>query len=93
MKYVPIVLLVLLSGCGTMFGPPDLTKIADNPTTKSAAASCAYWNGTGGQFKVVWINQEAGIIKDGGVVVTGDCQVSTNSVTPPRPAAPPTKQP
>jgi len=76
-----VVFAVGMSGC-TSFGPPDVSQIAAN--NKNAAVVCTTYVGAGGTFKVVVVNQEAGVIKDGGITVNADCLVQTQSVAPPR---------
>jgi hypothetical protein len=69
---------------------PDAANIArDN---KNAAIVCSTYVGTGGTYKVVIVNQDAGVIRDGGITVNADCLVTTQTTTPPRlvkPAASP----
>ena len=89
MRRFVVALLLLVTGCATSpFGPPDLSQFTSSNAAKNAAVNCLNWNGTGGTLVWLQVNQEAGVIKDGGINVTRDCTVSTQSTTPPRaPAA------
>lgn len=82
MKAIAMILLsILVVGCAA-FGQPDAAQIVrDN---KNAAVVCSSIVGPWGTSKLVVLNQDAGVIKDGGVSVDANCLVTTTSATPPR---------
>lgn len=73
----------LVAGCAAWGQPDAATIVRDN---KNAAVVCSSIVGPWGTSKLVVLNQDAGVIKDGGVSVDANCLVTTTSATPPRAA-------
>lgn len=83
MRRLALVALLFVTGCASSpFGPPDLSQFTSSNSAKNAAVNCLNWNGTGGTLVWLQVNQEAGVIKDGGISVTRDCTVNTESKAP-----------
>lgn len=81
-----VVLLILLTGCASMGQPDAASIVRDN---KNASIVCSHIVGVWGTADLIVVNQEAGVIKDGGISVGSNCQIQTQSTTPPRVVVPP----
>ncbi len=79
-----ILLLGLASGCAAMSGGPNMSvdQLKAIAADKNANVTCSTINGMWGAGKVVVVNMDAGVVRNGQVSVDANCLVTiTNAQT------------
>jgi hypothetical protein len=72
MKFISL-LLLLLTGCGSMIGQLTADQISANAKDKSTSYACVRYTGTGGLFESVMGNTDKGVSGTAGGETTLKC--------------------
>ena len=90
MRIVAVLVVMLLSGCASMF-QPDAAMSVDQmkalSADKSASAVCSQIIGAWGTARVTSVNLDKSTFKVGGVVIKPDCSVELAANDQPQPKA------
>ncbi len=93
MRIIGIALLVLLAGCQTFMQPTggmSAEQIAAIVKDKNGNVLCISAIGPYGTYVLKNVTLDSGVIRDGGVQVSGDCKdISIQTMAPPRVVPPP----
>ena len=92
MKRALLIAALLLTGCSTLPGGIDYSKmdaaqIKALSADKSISAACTTANSVYGRVVTVAMTVDRGTVVNGGVSVDDACKVTVTNTTPPRPAA------